>query len=88
MIPGWKEDMNAECLRLLKASPAASPSDLAERLGVSECCAVYVLTELAREGRLRVKTVELVKEGELPCAGESFARCQRKALCPALSRAL
>jgi hypothetical protein len=85
MIPGWKEEADAEYLRLLQASPTASPGDLATSLGVSECCVVYWLTQLARNGRIRITSVEVVKEGEAPCAERSFLTCQRKATCPALT---
>jgi hypothetical protein len=84
MIPGWKEETEREYLQLLWESSRVSPRDFASRLGVSECCAVYWLTELAKEGRVRILSVELVKDGDVPCAQESFLTCQRKASCPAL----
>jgi hypothetical protein len=83
MITGWKEEMEAEYLKVLGDRPGASPGELADRLGISECCAVYWLTELAREGRLRILGVELVPPGSLPCEPQSAARCQRQATCPA-----
>lgn len=85
MIPGWKEEADAEYLRLLRESPTASPGDLAARLGVSECCVVYWLTQLARDGRIRITSVEVVKPGDAPCTERSFLTCQRKATCPSLA---
>jgi hypothetical protein len=87
MIPGWKEEFEGEYLQILREIPKASPSDFSLRLDVSECCAIYWLTELAKEGRVRILAVELVKDGEVPCEQQSFLTCQRKATCPALSRA-
>jgi hypothetical protein len=83
MIPGWKEEMADEYLKVLGDCPGASPGQLAAHLGISECCAVYWLTELAREGRLRILKVELVARGDLPCEPASAARCERHATCPA-----
>ncbi len=83
MIPGWKDEMEEEYLRFLGEAGAASPREFATRLGISECCAVYWLTEMAREGRVRILGVELVKTGESPCEAASFLACQRKASCPA-----
>jgi len=87
MIPGWKDEMEGEYLQCLREAGKASPREIAVRLGISECCAVYWLTEMAREGRLRILGVELVEEGRPPCADASLATCQRKATCPALSPA-
>jgi hypothetical protein len=83
MIPGWDKDTKDEYLQILQEIGSAVPRDFAMRLGVSECCAVYWLTELARQGRLRITGVEAVKEGDVPCAPESFVSCQRKVTCPA-----
>ncbi len=82
MIPGWKDEMEEEYLRFLGEAGAASPREFATRLGISECCAVYWLTEMAREGRVRILGVELVKQGEPPCEAVSFLTCERKASCP------
>ncbi len=83
MIPGWETDLKGEYLQVLRQSGAATPRDFAARLGVSECCAVYWLTELARQGRIRITQVEIVDDGNLPCSVESAATCQRTATCPA-----
>jgi Mn-dependent DtxR family transcriptional regulator len=69
MIPGWKEEIEGEYLQILRESPDASPSDIATRLGVSEGIAVYWLTQLARDGRVRIRTIELVQDGEVPSIG-------------------
>jgi len=83
MIPGWREELEEEYLRLLRDASIASPGDLAARIGVSECCAVYWLTELARAGRIRILAVEPVKAGDVPCDQQSFVTCQRRVTCPA-----
>ncbi len=73
MIPGWKEEIEGEYLQILRESPGASPSDIATRLGVSEGIAVYWLTQLARDGRVRIHAIELVQEGKVPSVGEPRA---------------
>jgi hypothetical protein len=88
MIPGWEAELKGEYLEVLRETRKATPRDFAARLGVSECCAVYWLTELARQGRVRITEVELVGEGHLPCAVESALTCQRTASCPAAGRPL
>ncbi len=82
MIPGWKEEIEGEYLWLLRECPRAAPADLALRLGVSECCATYWLTQLARDGRVRILAVEMVESGDTPCELQTFLKCQRKASCP------
>jgi hypothetical protein len=68
MIPGWKEEFEEEYLQILRQIPKASPGDCAVRLAVSEGSAIYWLTELAKEGKVRILAVELVKEGEATMA--------------------
>ncbi len=87
MIPGWKEEIEGEYLQILRESPTASPRDFASRLGVSECCAIYWLTQLARDGRVRIRAVEVVEKGEVPCDQQTFVTCQRKDSCPVLDSA-
>jgi len=82
MIYGWKKELQHDYLRFLNARGRVSPSELAAHLNISECCAVYWLTDLAREGKVRILAVELVEDGTLPCAPESALTCQRKATCP------
>lgn len=67
MIPGWKEEIQAEYLQFLRENKRTTPADVAARFEVSECCAIYWLTELAREGRVRIPSVEFLEEGETPC---------------------
>jgi hypothetical protein len=85
MIPGWKDELEHEYLEFLGKTGPAAPRALAAHLGISECCAVYWLTEMAREGRIRILGVELVKPGEVPCEESSLLACQRKERCPALT---
>ncbi len=54
MIAGWKEQMEREYLRVLRDRGAVTPHDVARQLGVSESSAVFWLTELAREGQVRI----------------------------------
>ena len=82
MIPGWKEEIEGEYLTFLRELPKATPADVAARFGVSECCAVYWLTDMAREGKLRILAFEFVEAGETPCDPRSAKSCQRKAFCP------
>ena len=84
MIPGWRAEFEEEYLKILREIPKASPGDFALRLDVSECCAIYWLAELAKEGKIRILAVELVKDDEFPCEPQSFLTCDRKATCPAL----
>jgi hypothetical protein len=84
MIPGWKDEMESEYMVFLQKAGVASPREFAAGLGISECCAVYWLTEMAREGRIRILGVELVKDGEMPCEEASFLACERKGTCPVL----
>jgi hypothetical protein len=82
MIPGWKEEIEGEYLEFLGKRHTATPADLAARFDVSECCAIYWLTELAREGRIRIPAVEFLEEGETPCGPLTALSCRRKAHCP------
>jgi hypothetical protein len=83
MISGWTTDIEGEYLRVLQELGSAVPRDFAMRLGVSEGCAVYWLTELARQGRLRITGVEVATEGNVPRATASFVSRQRRATCSA-----
>ena len=69
MIPGWKEEIEREYLQILRESTDASPSEIATRLGVSECSAVYWLTQLVRDGQVRIRSIELVQDGKIPSVG-------------------
>ena len=65
MIPGWKEEIEGEYMAFLRECRKATPADVAARVGVSECCAIYWLTNLAREGCVRILAVELVEDGQV-----------------------
>jgi hypothetical protein len=83
MIPGWKEELEAEYLEVLREGGRATPADLALRLGVSENSAVHWLTQLARDGRVRILGVEAIADGEIriggPTGGDAHARPPRPA---------
>lgn len=83
MIPGWKEEIEGEYLDFLREFRKATPADFAARFGVSECCVVYWLTDLAREGRVKILSFELVEEGGVPCDPATQLACQGVASCPA-----
>jgi len=81
MIPGWKEELEAEYLEVLREGGKATPAELALRLGVSEDSAVYWLTNLARDGRVRILGVEAIADGEIRVGGPT-ARDARARLSP------
>ncbi len=58
MIPGWKNQMTQEYLRAMRDRRSISPHDVAAQLGVSDRTAVFWLTELARDGQLRITGIE------------------------------
>jgi len=68
MIPGWKEEILRDFLEVLREDRRASPAEVAACLDLSERSAVYWLTELARDGKVRILAVELVEEDVLSCA--------------------
>ncbi len=83
MIPGWKEEIEGEYLEFLRKHQESTPREIAARFSISECCATYWLTELAREGKVQILAVKLVEDGETPCDSEASLKCQGKAFCPA-----
>jgi hypothetical protein len=85
MIPGWKDELQKEYLDFLRKQGTVSPSEMAAHLNISECCAVFWLTDMARSGKVRIRAVELVEKGDFPCDPQTALTCQRKALCPALA---
>ncbi len=85
MIPRYTDEIADEYVAVLQALGPATPSEVARRLRVSECCAVYWLAELARQGRLRMLAVAAVSPDEKPCAPESLRGCPHKPACPALA---
>lgn len=82
MIPGWKEELEGEYIQFLRERRTSTPADFALRFDLSECCAIFWLTELAKEGRIRIPVVEFVDDGEPPCGPSSALSCQRKTYCP------
>jgi len=82
MIPGWKEEIEGEYLEFLRKHQKLTPAEFAARFDVSECCAIYWLTELARGGRVRISAVEFLEAGETPCDPLNSLSCPRKAFCP------
>jgi hypothetical protein len=64
MIRGWKDEIADQYIAFLRQSQHVTPADLAARFGVPERTAVYWLTDLAREGRVRILGFELVQQDE------------------------
>ena len=62
MISGWKEEIQRDYLNFLRGRPKVTPAELAAHLNLSESSAIYWLTDLAREGKVRITGVELVEE--------------------------
>ncbi len=62
MIPGWKEEIQLEYLEFLQEHRKVSPAELAVRLSQPESNVVYWLTDLAREGKVRILAVELAED--------------------------
>ncbi len=83
MIPGWKEEIEGEYIEFLRKHRESTPREVAARFSISECCATYWLTELARDGKIEILAVKLVEDGESTCDSEASLKCQRKASCPA-----
>ena len=63
MIAGWKEEIQRDYLSFLRGRPNVTPAELATHLNLSESWVIYWLTDLAREGKVRITGVELVEEG-------------------------
>jgi hypothetical protein len=76
VIPGWKEDILSAYLCILRQYPGATPAEVAAHLRVSEGCAIYWLTDLARDGRIRIGSVELVENGASQAESEGLSRGQ------------
>lgn len=82
MIPGWDDEIEKEYLDVLMQERRAAPADVAARLGVSESWAVFWLTRLARDGRVRILEVEAVEEKESWLEGQPSQRPRSKAARP------
>jgi predicted ArsR family transcriptional regulator len=79
MIPGWDDEIEKEYLEVLMRERRATPADVAARLGVSESWAVFWLTRLARDGRVRILAVESIEDGEAQMDRQPAARPKRQA---------
>jgi hypothetical protein len=82
MIPGWKEEIHGEYLQLLRDCPTASPAEVAARLGVSERCATYWLTDLAKDGRVRIVALELAEAPLSALEPPALPRSHRRSVSP------
>ncbi len=82
MISGWKEEIQRDYLTFLQGHPKATPSELATHLNRSEGCTIYCLTDLAREGKLRITGVELVEEDTASFEPQTVLTPQRAAVFP------
>ncbi len=58
MIPDWKTKIEREYVRALRGRGSVTPREVAARLGISEDSAVFWLTELARDGQVRITGIE------------------------------
>ncbi len=65
MISGWKEEIQQDYLGFLRGHPHVTPAEVAAHLNLSESWVIYWLTDLVREGKVRITGVELVEEGGL-----------------------
>ena len=65
MISGWKEEIQRDYLSFLRGRPHVTPAELAAHLNLSESWVIYWLTDMAREGKVRITGVQLVEEGSL-----------------------
>ena len=83
MISGWKDEAHQDYLAFLRRQGRVSPPELAAHLKIAECCAVFWLTDMVRDGKVRILAVELVEEGSPPCDPQTAVTCQRKIFCPA-----
>jgi hypothetical protein len=69
MIAGWKEEIQWDYLNFLRGHPKATLSEFATHLKLSEGCAIYWLTDLVREGKVRITGMELVRARAFPVSG-------------------
>jgi len=82
MISGWKEEIQRDYLNFLRGHPKATPCELAMHLNLSEGCAIYWLTDLAREGKVRITGLELVEEDTASFEPQTALTPQRAAVFP------
>ena len=54
----WWKDMEEDVLRCLEGRGSVQPVEIAGKLGMSEAAATSLLTILAREGKVKISSVE------------------------------
>ena len=54
----WWTELEAEVLRCLEGRGAVPPVEIANKLGMSEAAAASLLAIMAREGRVKIRSVE------------------------------
>jgi hypothetical protein len=64
----WWSDLDQAVLHCLARHGGMSAADLGSRLGMDEPAATSVLSMLAREGRLMLARVELMRDPDEPVA--------------------
>ena len=52
LFENWLEELEEAIVNYLKANPTAEPVDIATNLGLSRSGATFLLTKLAREGKI------------------------------------
>ena len=58
---GWWAGLDRDVLACLASRGAASPADIAARLGISERAVCSVVSMLVCEGKIRISRVELAR---------------------------
>ena len=54
----WWKDLEDDVLRCLEGRGSIEPIEIADKLGMSEAAATSLLALLAREGKVRIRSVE------------------------------
>lgn len=62
----WWTELEAEILSCLERTGIATPAAIGRDLGVSEAATVSFLSMLAREGKIRIRLVESIRETQGP----------------------
>ena len=55
----WWDDLESEILATLRSDGPVEPAQLGRRLGISEDAAASLVSMLAREGKVRIRLVDL-----------------------------
>ncbi|MBI3635607.1 MAG: hypothetical protein HY216_05230 [Candidatus Rokubacteria bacterium] len=61
----WWSEIDQEVVDCLSCHGAMTPEDLGRRLGISEGSAISLLAMLARDGRVRIRLVEMAGPARL-----------------------